>query len=493
VAALEEALGLWRGPAFGDLADVEVLRGPARRLDELRLAAHEDLAAGWVRSGQAARAAAAAEDLVATQPFREGAWAVLVEALAEGGRAQEALRAYQRAAGALAEAGLVPSARLRAAEAAALSAPALPTLADRLLPVRASALVGRDDDLAAVEESIGGARLVTVCGPGGVGKTRLALAVAERLGNGFRWGARLVALASVDDAAAVPTVTADALGLSVEEGGAAAALARAGNLDLLVVLDNCEHVIDAAASVAGLLLTGGSRARVLATSRERLGVDGERTWTLAPLSLGGDDPPARRLFLDRARAARPGAGSGPEDLDAADRIVHRLDGLPLAIEMAAGRAASCPSVNWPSGSTNSARSPRAGGTPRTVTAPSPRWWSGPRRCSRPRSGTSWPTCPSSLGAWTRPMSPPSPVERRHSKASAVWRNGRCWWPTPAGRGPDSACSSPSGTMPPGASSPRGGPASWRLATPGTWWPWPRRPTPSSARGGKPTPPPASTP
>ena len=146
----------------------------------------------------------------------------------------------------------------------------------------------------------------------------------------------------MDDATAVPTVVADALGLSVEEGGAAAALARAGNLDLLVVLDNCEHVIDAAASVAGMLLTGGSRARVLATSRERLGVDGERTWTLSPLSLAGDDPPARRLFLDRARAARPGAVSGPEDLEAADRIVRRLDGLPLAIEMAAGRAASLP-------------------------------------------------------------------------------------------------------------------------------------------------------
>ena len=161
VAALEEAFGLWRGAAFGDLADVEVLRGPGRRLDELRLAAHEDLAAGWLRSGQAARAVAAAEDLVATQPFREGAWAVLVEALAEEGRAQEALRAYQRAAAALAEAGLVPSARLQAAEATALSAPALPRLAERLLPVRASALVGRDDDLAAVEESIGAARLTT--------------------------------------------------------------------------------------------------------------------------------------------------------------------------------------------------------------------------------------------------------------------------------------------------------------------------------------------
>jgi predicted ATPase len=175
-----------------------------------------------------------------------------------------------------------------------------------------------------------------------VGKTRLALAVAERLGAGFRWGARLVALAAVDDPAAVPTVVADGLGLSVEEGGAAAALARAGDLDLLIVLDNCEHVIDAAASVAGMLLRGGNRARVLATSRERLGLEGEYTWTLAPLSLTGDDPPARRLFVDRARAARPGAVSGAEDLVAADRIVQRLDGLPLAIEMAAGRAASLP-------------------------------------------------------------------------------------------------------------------------------------------------------
>ena len=344
-ALLEEALGLWRGPAFGDLADVEALRGPARRLEELRRAARENLAAVWAQAGQPSRTVAAAEELVAEQPLREGTWALLIEALAGAGRAPEALRAYQRAAAALAEAGLVPSERLRAAEAVALSAPAGPVLAERPLPARASTLVGRDADLAGVEACLASARLVTLCGPGGVGKTRLAMAVAERAAPRYRWGARLVALAPVTEPGAVATVVADALGLSVEAGGAEAALAGAGNLDLLIVLDNCEHVIEAAARAASILLSGGGRVRLLATSRERLAIDGEQVWPLEPLACDGDDPPARRMFVERARGVRPDAVSSPVQVAAADRIVHRLDGLPLAIEMAAARAATMPVVD----------------------------------------------------------------------------------------------------------------------------------------------------
>ncbi len=342
MALLDEALALWRGPAFGDLADVEALRGPTRRLEELRLAAEEERAAALLRSGQVARAAATAEELVAAHPLREGAWAVLVEALAAAERAPEALRAYQRAAAALADAGLVPSARLRQAEASALAGTSPPVLAPRPFPVSTSSLLGRDADLETLDRLLNTARLVTLCGPGGVGKTRLALAVADRIAGQHRLGARLVPLASVEDPAAVPGAVVDALGLSVESGSPEAALAQAGTLDLLVVLDNCEHLIAEAARVAEAIVTGGGRARVLATSRERLGVGGEHLWMVGPLGLAGEESPARRLFVERARAVRPDLDAGDENLAVADRIVRRLDGLPLAIEMAAARAATLP-------------------------------------------------------------------------------------------------------------------------------------------------------
>lgn len=342
VTLLDEALALWRGPAFGDLADHEVVRGAARRLDELRLAAREARARALLRAGEAAGAVAASEELVAEQPLREEAWAVLVEALSAGGRVPEALRAYQRAAAALADAGLEPSDRLRQAEKAALAGSGPPVPEPRRLPVAASSLIGREGDVEALEARLDSARLVTLCGPGGVGKTRLALAVAERRAGRHQWGARLAPLAAIDDPAAVAGAVADALGLSAAGGTPQAALAGGGALDLLVILDNCEHVIEAAARVAEALVTGGDRVRVLATSRERLGVAGEHAFPVAPLAMTGDDSPARRLFLERARAARSDLQVGPEDLKVVDRIVSRLDGLPLAIEMAAARAATLP-------------------------------------------------------------------------------------------------------------------------------------------------------
>jgi predicted ATPase len=140
----------------------------------------------------------------------------------------------------------------------------------------------------------------------------------------------------------VGTAVVDALGLSVDSGSVEATLRRAGALDLLVVLDNCEHVVDEAAEVAEALVTGGDRVRVLATSRERLAVDGERVWPVKPLALGGPRSPAAQLFVDRARAVRPDLPLSEEALVAVERIVARVDGLPLAIEMAAGRAATLP-------------------------------------------------------------------------------------------------------------------------------------------------------
>ena len=345
IALLDEALALWRGEPFGDLGDTPALRGPALRLAELRLAAVEARADALCRAGRTAEAVAAAEALLAEHPLREGVWATLVGALSACGRTRDALTAYQRAAGVLVDAGLVPSPQLRAAEAAALAGPEpAPVMTEgRRLPVPASSLVGRDGDLAALEELMAGCRLVTLCGPGGVGKTRLALALAARIADRHRFGARLVTLAALDDPSALVGAVVDELGLSTEDGPPETALARAGALDLLVVLDNCEHLVAEAARAAEIVITGGGAARVVATSRERLGVDGEHVWVVSPLGLGeADDPagPAVTLFLERARAARPDLGTGPAELDAAARISRRLDGLPLAIEMAAARAAT---------------------------------------------------------------------------------------------------------------------------------------------------------
>jgi predicted ATPase/DNA-binding SARP family transcriptional activator len=345
VGIFDQALELWRGSPFGDVADVESLAGPAIRLHELHEAAREGRARALLAAGQPVDAIATAEELVAEQPLREGAWVVLVEALARADRAADALRAYQRAVRALADAGLDPSSRLRDAEALALAAPAVAprtAVGGRRLPTPVTSLVGRDGDLVQLDRLMTSARLVTLTGPGGVGKTRLAIEAARRVAERRGWEARLVDLAAIDDPASVAPAAADALGLTVESETATDALARAGGLEVLVVLDNCEHVIDEAAGVAAAIVTGGERARVLATSRERFAIDGEHIWVVAPLPMTDPDAPAQQLLIDRVRALRPTLTISDSDREALDRIVRRLDGLPLAIEMAAGRAGTLP-------------------------------------------------------------------------------------------------------------------------------------------------------
>lgn len=344
IGLLGEALELWRGAPFGDLADLGPVRSEARRLEELHTAARESLARRLLDAGRAAGAVGASEQLVQEHPLREGAWVVLVESLARAGRVPEALRAFQRAAQVLAEAGLEPSERLRQAEAAALAreVPEAPEVGAHRLVVPASSLVGREADVPAVAGMLDRARIVTLVGPGGVGKTRLALAVADQVAGRFGRGARLVALAGVNDPTAVAGVVADSLGLAVEPGAPDRALAHAGGLDLLVVLDNCEHVADAAARAVEALTTGGARVRVLATSREPLGVDGEHLWPVAILETGTRRSASVELFLERARAVRPQLEPDDDELDHIENLTRRLDGLPLAIEMAAGRVGTLP-------------------------------------------------------------------------------------------------------------------------------------------------------
>lgn len=358
LSALDEALEHWRGTPFGDASDAEPLAPAVARLEACHAAACESRAAALLAAGRAADAVAAAEELVTRDPLWEGAWAVLIEALVAATRAPEALRAFQRAVHALAKAGLEPSERLRRAEATALSQ-RQPEVRPRKLAVAMSSLVGRDADVEAVLDLLAAHRVVTLVGPGGVGKTRLALEVAARAADRFEWGARMVKLAAVADPRSVLGVIVEELGLSAQSGAVDAVLAAAGQLDMLGVLDNCEHVIDAASEAAEIMTAGGTSMRLLATSREPLAVDGEHLWPVSPLATGVSAPvvgpstrterstqrswsPAHELFTQRARAVRPDFDPEPREDEAINTITQRLDGLPLAIEMAATRVATMP-------------------------------------------------------------------------------------------------------------------------------------------------------
>ena len=331
--ALAEAVARWRGEPFAELDEVAALEAPRAGLADLGLVTRTRYAEALLAAGRASEATAAAEAVVATDPLREGAWAVLVTALHADRRSADALRAVQRGRAALADVGLEPGDALGRAEATVLTGGPLAP-GERALPVPTTSLLGRAEDLAAIADALGRHRIVTLLGPGGVGKTRLAVEAAHQLAGAHEWGARLVRLESVADPDDVPAAVLDGLGLAGDGAPTAQHLGRAGTLDLLVVLDNCEHVIDAAAVVAELA-AGGDRVRVLATSRERLAVPGEQVRPVAPLEPA---TVGRALFLERAGATRP-------DLDlaadaAVDRIVTAVDGLPLAIEMAASQLAS---------------------------------------------------------------------------------------------------------------------------------------------------------
>ncbi|MEV6878946.1 BTAD domain-containing putative transcriptional regulator [Amycolatopsis sp. NPDC051128] len=321
-----EALALWRGPALDGLADAP----RAARLAELRLAATEDRVEAGLALGHHDRLVAELRELAREHPLRERLTAQLMRALHGGGRAAEALQVFVEARDRLAdELGADPSAELAAAHTAVLRA-AAPAPARRI-PVPLTGFVGRAAELMRLRASLESARLVTLTGPGGAGKTRLAVEAAAREAGEVCF----VELATTTE---VPRAVLAALGLR-EQGvltpGAppdpadrlAAALA---DRPLLLVLDNCEHVVAGAARLVRRLLGECAGLRVLATSREALGLTGE---TLVPLGALPADA-AARLFTDRATAVAPGRTPGP---DAVTRICAALDGLPLAIELAAAR------------------------------------------------------------------------------------------------------------------------------------------------------------
>jgi predicted ATPase/DNA-binding SARP family transcriptional activator len=369
VALLDDALGLWRGPAYGEFAD-GFARPAAVRLEGLRAMAQFERASASLRLGEVDDAVARAVDLVASDPVQERSVELLARALHAARRPADALGVLRdhrdRVA---AELGLDPSPTLQALETqllrdelpvatvvprrpdgerhgaggrerpgGTLTPPPVGAIAQ--LPRRAGRLLGREAELAALEAALAPGCVVTVDGPGGVGKTRLAVELLHRAlaaGEPAWW----VDLATVEEPDAVLTATAEATGVELEPDPDAAVLVRGlAARDGLLVLDNAEHLVEPVAALLDALVGAAAGLRVLVTSRERVAVEGEVVHHLRPLpTAGGDSAGSAAVALFLARSAR----LDPDDLDAEvladiEELCRRLDGLPLAIELAAARA-----------------------------------------------------------------------------------------------------------------------------------------------------------
>ncbi|WP_147397486.1 BTAD domain-containing putative transcriptional regulator [Amycolatopsis panacis] len=350
---LREALDLWRGPALGDVADGEFFQAPIARLTELRLTAAEEHAEAALRLGLGAGLTTELSGLLAEHPLRERLAAALMRALRAAGQPGEALRVFARVRMALAEElGVDPSAELSEVHTSLLQEDPAPGPRTNLRAGLTS-FVGRDADVAEVVKLVGEYRLTTLIGPGGAGKTRLSTETGRRLLNETSGDVWFVELASVTSGADVAQALLSALEtrgqvhVSRHAGGTVRerAIAALRDREAVLVLDNCEHLLDPAAELAEQLLGECPRLRILATSREALAVTGEALWPVEPLTLPNERagvPEAMacasvRLFADRAAAVRPGFAINESTVDDVVRICRALDGMPLAVELAAAR------------------------------------------------------------------------------------------------------------------------------------------------------------
>jgi len=358
---LTEALSLWRGEPYADLGDVDEIAAARAELTGLREVATEERLAALLVIGEHLDAVSELESVTSRSPYRERLWELLVLGLYRSGRQGDALAALRRARARLAEdLGIDPGPALQQMEQRVLAqdphllpaGPAPLVGADQLdragegngavtggsWPI--SSFVGRDEDMRALADAAATRRLVTLVGPAGVGKTRLATEYLSRRPAGERpW---LVRLADVNRGEAIIHAVADAVGVLRLERDPRAALIRAlATRSGLLVLDNCEHLIEQAGRLVLDVLTSCPGVRILVTSREPLGLDGEVTVPIGPLPLtdqDGADGPAVTLLLDRVRAVRRGWSPSEQERAAARQVCASLDGLPLALELAAARA-----------------------------------------------------------------------------------------------------------------------------------------------------------
>jgi len=354
---LEAALSLVRGDPFGDVAGDGALGAEAARLEELTLHARELRNDALLQLGASGGLIDDLEGLVRAHPYRERFWWQLMLALYRADRQADALAAFHRARATLDEhLGLEPGEELRALEIAILRhevPPATPPADRHNLPTPLTSFIGRTAELADVARLLASSRLVSLVGVGGVGKTRLAIEAATAARERFVDGAWFVDLAPLAD----PELVAGHVGMLLgtrEQLGRTPIERLIDHLrtsEALLVLDNCEHVRDAVADVAGQVLGACPEVRILATSRIVLGVPGEVDFEVPPLGVSRaagatalrepDAEPesdAVRLFLDRARSVRPGFIADPATLETIAGICADLDGLPLGIELAAAHA-----------------------------------------------------------------------------------------------------------------------------------------------------------
>jgi predicted ATPase/DNA-binding SARP family transcriptional activator/Tfp pilus assembly protein PilF len=386
------SLHRWHGAALADARGALWATGEAARLDEMRAGATEGWLGARLELGDHHGVVAEATRAVAEFPLREGFWAALMLGLYRSGRQSEALRAFGRLRTVLGEElGIEPSPVLRELEEAVLlqkptldwhppeatlppvRAAAAPEHDQRgraylstgppprrpveevahNLPAPLSSFLGRQEELALGARLLASTRMLSVTGPGGTGKTRLAYQLAAQQLDQFPDGVWVAELGPSADAALVPATLMAALGLRDEpvQSATATLVSYLRGRCALVVLDNCEHVIEAAAALAAALLSGCDRLRVLATSREPLRLPGESRWALLPLSLPGTDEQdlavlagadAVALFCERAAEARVGFHLNAGNAAAVTAICARLEGIPLALELAAARVRALP-------------------------------------------------------------------------------------------------------------------------------------------------------
>ena len=360
---LRSALALWRGSALSDVEGMEFAGPEAAALEEQRVAAIEYL----VDAAPTADLLPELEQLRIAFPLREGLHARYMKVLYAHGRHAEALAAYGELRVTLADRlGVDPSPELARLHLAMLrqestAPPVRPVSRLGNLPAQLTSFIGREPELGFVSDLLRGARLVTLNGPGGAGKTRLAQECGARLGELAPDGVWFAPLAAVADGAHVPQAVLTALGgesnLSLAEiaidgvetlSPRERLLALIADREMILILDNCEHVLDAVAELVDKMLAAAPGVRVLATSREPLALTGETLCPVASLALPADDPSAEaalessavQLFAERAGSVRPGFQLTAANVEPVVRICRALDGIPLAIELAAARLRS---------------------------------------------------------------------------------------------------------------------------------------------------------